>query len=359
VAALSSLFMIIISLAAMAPGRASAATPWTTQALPGTAAGEDVSGISCPSTSFCMAVIDDANTVSAETWNGHTWTAVTMANPTDPSPSYAYGISAVSCTSATYCVAVGGISGAIELHTLAEVWDGSTWKVTGTVAAGPEPFLSAVSCLSPGDCIAVGDYIHNGSATSGALAEQWNGTSWKRILHSSTSGTGLDSLSCPSTTLCFAGGSNLSGLEQWNGSAWKLVDRGVVSSRVLSCSSTTSCLAVGCAWASTCLRFGLQNSFAWNGTRWARVTTNGAKRQNQLESLSCVSATSCTAVGGLKGAANAVAAEWNGRYWTVDRDPSGTQGLELGFVTCVKTSCEAGGLVKGTDGFSPIAIGHS
>jgi hypothetical protein len=355
--------MIILSLGTIASGTASATTTWTGQTLPGTASGQEIGAISCPTTSFCMAVVNhsDTGTVSAEEWNGSSWTAVTMANPSDPSPTAdAYDLSGVSCTSAKFCMAVGGVEGDIELHTLAEVWDGTSWKVTSAPAAGAEPYLSSVSCLTADDCVTAGSYIvSGGSDASAALAEQWNGASWKRILHSSTHNTGLNSISCPSARLCFAGGSLLSGLEQWNGSTWKLVGRGVVSSRDISCTSTTNCLAIGCSWASTCLNLGPQNSFAWNGTRWDRVTNNGAKRQNLLYSLSCVSATSCTAVGGLQGSTVAVAGTWNGHDWTLQRDPSGTAELQLAVVACAKTSCEAGGAIKSDDGLTPTAIGHA
>jgi hypothetical protein len=72
-------------------------------------------------------------------------------------------LAGVSCTSATACVAVGytarGVLGAtVGFVPLAEIWNGSTWRIAST----PDPAhytgsqLRGVSCVSPIACVAVG-----------------------------------------------------------------------------------------------------------------------------------------------------------------------------------------------------------
>ncbi|HLH99733.1 MAG TPA: hypothetical protein VKV06_03040 [Acidimicrobiales bacterium] len=344
-----------LGIAGSGPAQAAGAPPppWHSQTLPGTAPGDELKAVSCSSATFCMAVGDQLiqgpdyqyESAVAEAWNGTKWRPVAMANPSGgASESDFYVIGAVSCVSRTACVAVGNVEGRTLLHTLAEVWNGTTWRTTAAVAAGNEPALASVSCVSATDCMAVGDYTQIGTARGRALAEKWNGTSWTRTLHSSTVAS-LGTVSCPSASLCFAGGRMLSGIERWNGQRWTLTATNAVTAPLLSCASTHHCLAVGCPNSGTCLRSGLQNSYAWNGSTWRQVTTNGAKRQNLLQSLSCVSATSCTAVGGLEGSTTAVAARWNGHDWTLQRDPGGASGLSLWTVSCVATACEAIGQV--------------
>jgi hypothetical protein len=352
---------LVLGGAGSASAGATSAPAWEAQTLPGTGPGVELTAVSCSSATSCMAVGNDilTNAAVSEAWNGHVWHSVPMANPADPSPTNSYSIGAVSCASSKACVAVGVVEGRIDLHTLAEVWNGTSWSTTAAVAAGNAPALDAVSCVTADDCIAVGDFTSPGAPDSSALAEQWNGRSWTRILHAQSTAP-LDAVSCSSASLCFAGGPLLSGLERWDGRGWTLVDRGVVSTHLLSCASTDSCLAVGCAWASTCLNDGAQNSFAWNGSSWRRVTTGGAKRQNLLQGLSCVSASSCVAVGGLQGSSTAVAARWNGQYWTLERDPAAVPGLQLRAVDCVGAGCEAMGLVPQTGNYgAPIALGES
>ena len=77
-------------------------------------------------------------------------------------------LSDVSCVSATSCVAVGDNRNSDgEYFTLAEVWNGATWKIQKI----PNPKnqidnkLTGVSCTSATVCTAVG------SSSSGALVE--------------------------------------------------------------------------------------------------------------------------------------------------------------------------------------------
>jgi hypothetical protein len=100
-------------------------------------------------------------------------------------------LSSVSCSAANDCIAVGAVqemrSGSFQFFPLAEHWNGSAWTVLPTPAPrhpGGGDLLSSVSCTSstgcsPSNCMAVGDFIGIGNGMT--LAEPWNGTSWKVV----------------------------------------------------------------------------------------------------------------------------------------------------------------------------------
>ena len=71
---------------------------------------EALNGISCVTTTFCMAVGTlglDSGTLT-ELWNGSTWKLVPRPNPPGGVPGGG-SLLGVSCTSTTFCMAVGGI----------------------------------------------------------------------------------------------------------------------------------------------------------------------------------------------------------------------------------------------------------
>ena len=87
---------------------------------------------------------------------------VVVASPSPGTGSN--NLSSVSCVSSSFCVAVGNYNNGSAGQTLVEVWDGADW----TVMASPSPGtgsnnLSSVSCVSASFCVAVGNY-NNGSA---------------------------------------------------------------------------------------------------------------------------------------------------------------------------------------------------
>jgi hypothetical protein len=59
---------------------------------------------------------------------------------------------------------------------LVELWDGTTWSVAKSpgLAGGSEAPLTAVSCVSPSDCLAVGDFD-----SVGAFALTGSGSTWR------------------------------------------------------------------------------------------------------------------------------------------------------------------------------------
>lgn len=225
---------------------------------------------------------------------GATWTTQATAGPTGPPDA---ALTSVSCVSATFCMAVGstdnGLDGAqqpLGLETSAERWDGSTWTVIPTPAAGPNPALEAVACASATFCVAVGEtagqgfYVRNARA----LVEAWNGVSW--AIQPTPAG------SVP--------GSGLSGV---------------------SCVSSSFCIAVGTTFASS---GPYPVGVVWDGSSWREVKIPAARYHSELSAISCVAVIECTGVGRYSinrigvSEQRPLAERWNGHSWTIDRPPA-------------------------------------
>ena len=289
-------------------------------------------------------------------------------NPTTPNGSF----NTVSCISTTSCEAVGSnVNKQGATVTLAAVWNGTDWARQAT----PEPSgtidgqLSSVSCVSATSCEAVGLYV-KGSGPALTLAELWNGASWtiqttpnpSRAISSS-----LDSVSCVSGTSCEAVGIYLKHVkgslvqvtlaEMWNGTAWARQvtpnPTGATDSSLdgVSCVSTTSCEAVGDSYTKSS-NVTVTLAEVWNGTAWGVQVTPSPSGAiySSISGVSCVSAGSCEAVGystDSSGVAVTLAEVWNGAAWGVQvtPNPPGADTSLLSGVSCVRpTSCEAVGL---------------
>lgn len=150
-------------------------TSWSARA---TAAGfTSLGSVSCASPRFCEAVGSGPSGKLAERWNGTSWSAQAIATPAGGSSA---GLSAVSCSGLTSCAAVGSyFNSAFQQVTLAEAWNGQAWKVqpTPNPAASLGSSLLGVWCASATSCAAVGQY--SVSVPTLTLAEVWNGTAWR------------------------------------------------------------------------------------------------------------------------------------------------------------------------------------
>ena len=116
----------------------------------------------------------------------------------------------MSCTAATVCTAVGSYANSSGLVAMAERWNGSSWKIQPTPTGARPGFLSGVSCTAATACTAVGDYDSSGMDVT--LAERWNGSTWKIQPTPNPAGGTYSSLpllngvSCTAPTACTAVG---------------------------------------------------------------------------------------------------------------------------------------------------------
>jgi hypothetical protein len=214
--------------------------------------------VSCTPDGACMAV---SNGLSAGRWDGSSWSVESMPDPANVFPgSTSATILGLSCSSSSFCVAVGFFYNGPVGQTFAERWDGSSWSFqpTAQVAGAFEARLSSVSCTSPSDCVAVGDASFDRTQPfSYALAERWDGTSWS--LQATPNGPGvsseLDGVSCTSSRACtavgetaFRPGVHQPVVEGWDGTNWSLERAPGAPGSLLgavSCTSSVNCMAVG------------------------------------------------------------------------------------------------------------------
>jgi hypothetical protein len=358
--------------------------------------------VSCVSATHCMAVGDSENSSRdfplAELWNGKSWRIV----PTPAGKGTIVSLlSGISCTSATRCIAVGYTRRGGSFGTLAEVWNGKSWKILATPGGhGPSDFFNAISCKA-GSCEAVGD----------GIAARWNGQSWSKLQRLANPGgdspAALYSVSCTVKRTCYAvgsydvGGVQTSVAEYWNGSRWTVENAAITTSNDssgftgISCTTPTRCTLVGfyhdpvtgnralamdfslrwqdtspvqltgvigstlgsvsCWSPQTCMAVGSFNTgseedtFAefWFAGGWTAQTTPKAKATD-LSGVSCPAKFDCVAVGSIvkNSGQYALVERWNGIAWTIQStpNPKGTNHNFLQGVSCSsKTACTAVG----------------
>ncbi len=187
-----------------------------------------LNGVSCFSASRCMAVGGTSGGTIAEWFNGTKWS---LANAPVPKGAEGPVLNDVSCPSADSCFAVGSSNIPDGVQTLVESWNGTVWKtVPSPNGIGGRTGLNGVSCLTSNSCMAVG-YQALGGHDDESLAESWNGSTWKTVpTPSPVQTTGvpssyLQSVSCVSTRNCKAVGSSEIGMfvESWNGTTWSII----------------------------------------------------------------------------------------------------------------------------------------
>lgn len=355
-------------------------TSWTIKSTPNPsgASASALDGVSCTATSSCTAVgytIDGAGTVTsalAEALSGSTWTIQSTPSPSGASQTT---LSGVSCTSASACTATGNYqNGSGTDLTLAEAWNGTSWTTQSTPnpSGSFESFLSGIVCRSESACTAVGTYFNTSFSASLTLAEVWNGTSWKIQTTANTKSAAenaLVGLACTSGTACIAIGYHSPGsgafgmTEIWNGTSWagqSAPDTSVVEFAGVSCSASTACTAVGYYNSSAQSRVTLVER--WNGTAWSIQPTGDPTQDGELNGVSCSSPTACTAVGdytNLSGDDVTLAEGWNGKTWSIQSTPnpasSGGRSPLLA-VSCSKpTACTAVGYTATGGGYVTLA----
>jgi hypothetical protein len=289
-------------------------TAWKIQKSPNPsgATSSTLYALSCLSSTACTAVGYSGGKTLVEVWNGAAWKIQKSPNPTGALNSYLQG---VSCLSSTACTAVGysedNLGNAV---TLAEVWNGLTWTIQSTPnpTSGTLSYLYAVSCTSSTACTAVGAFytVDNEYA---ALAEVWNGATWTIPLvpDAAIYGQGFSGVSCASATSCIAVGYSIATgtdpalVEAWNGTKWTILTtptpliRGSDTLSGVSCTSSTTCTAVGARGAGTLAE-------VMNGTKWTvqKSPNPTGAILSYLNGVWCPVAGTCTAAGSFEPSSN-------------------------------------------------------
>ena len=293
-----------------------------------------LSAISCVSASFCEAVgmhFDSAgNQVNlAETWNGHSWVIQATPNSTSQFGAVDNSLYDVSCASAQFCEAVGAGNGATT-----EMWNGTSWTAQDRPGASDvDP--QRVSCASTSFCLSADAFGH---------VDTWDGTSWS-VGPAVAGFSHVSSISCLSATFCEVVGEGLSGQNAavWNGTSWAgqaTPGPASASFNSVSCTTASSCEAVGQNFQNGQV---VTLAESWDGTAWTIQSSPNpsATQGSQLSGVSCTSATSCTAVGSYQsssvpnfGASQTLVEVWDGTAWSIESSPNPGTGDILEGVSC-------------------------
>jgi hypothetical protein len=331
---------------------------WTVRPTLQPVVGSHFLSVSCTKASACTAVGESpsgSGTVPlAERWIGNGW--VVQSAPAPAGATFSQ-LSAVSCTSATRCLAVGDAQTGGSRRPLAELWNGSSWKIQAPPKPTGQPLseLTGISCPSATRCFAVGRSARNNVQKT--LAETWNGKKWVvQKTPSPVKNDVLNAVSCWAANSCMAVGSDLA--ERWNGKSWSTLKIGQPSGSAadltgVSCTKAGPCYAVGGNF-----RQAVQSSVAelWNGTKWSvqPVPLTASSDPSLLAGVSCTTATNCTAAGFYDDPANgdrALAEDFSIRWQDVPPAAfNGALAAGLNGVSCSSpNACLAVGTVEGGD----------
>ena len=325
--------------------------------------GDGLIGMSCVSTSFCMSAGYYYNGTVDQTFiskrNGNSWSQVSSY---DTSSSQNNSLNGVSCVSSSFCMAVGDYFNGTNYQTLIEKWSGGSWKVVGSpsTSSTQDNFLYGVSCKSTSFCMAGGEYSNGTNYQT--LIEKWSGSAWSQVgspNSSSTQDNFLSAMSCVGTNFCMVAGAYKNGtnlqtlIERWSGSSWSLVSSPNTSSTQLNALNGVSCLSKSFCMAAGNYSNGSNDQTLiekWNGSTWKVVMSPNSSPtlNNDLGGVSCVSTGFCMATGRGRNATNdqTLIEKWNGSSWQAVSSPntSSTQDNDLFGVNCVSTAfCMASG----------------
>jgi hypothetical protein len=286
-----------------------------------------LTGVSCGSHRSCMAVGYSNGRTIADVWRGAGWSS---APPVDPPAARASWLNAISCASASFCMAVGVFTenGYDTFRPLAEVWNGARWALLPPAVSPLWNFgdFEGVSCTSSRWCMAVG-VSRTASYRVVALAEGWNGTRWTGVATSFPAIAVTDELtavSCSSPADCAAVGNYgtrsqiwLPLAELWNGRRWSAMYVAAPTGATftvldgVSCAGPYACAAAGYSTDSLLRSTALTE--LWNGRHWEERPTLGGPSPGALSGVSCALGDECMAVG--QNGGPYVEESWNGSAW--------------------------------------------
>jgi len=325
-------------------------------------------GITCPTTSFCLATGQQQTTsTSGSSQTNGTPTAEILAtvDGTNWSPVAVPGLAralSISCTTGapTTCEGVGTSTSGTGMAFGASITSGVWTLSTQTVPAGITE-LSSVSCASATSCYAVGYGVSAGTR-SGVMLSYTGGTAWSKV---TTSGVELiGSIACPTTATCVLTANNtatpvpapLAYTFNTSTSAFTAVTPSSPAPSTLSqvtCGSSVSGLCVLTGTVGT-------NAEAWvstnTGSTWTAVT-GIPTGTSFLGTPVCTTGTSCVLTDNtpatpsgqildLTGTPAAGPTSWAATAATL---PAGIQSLSG--LSCTSTVCDASGQVlSGTTG---------
>ncbi len=222
--------------------------------------------------------------------------------------SYVGEMLGISCPTSSECLSsgFGGLSYLGSSLTTAPSWTeyaNSGAGLTSMTKTGGA--VTDVACPSTGVCYAVGFQWGAGAALNGLIAESNSSGSGAWTEQLLTSNTLFYAISCTSTTTCEAVGSAGYIYGTTNGSTWTSQTSGTSNElQGVSCISATTCIATGVSGTAVYTSNG--------GSSWS---TAAAVTTNDLERVSCTSTGMCLAAGT---AGTILLSSNSGQSWTVE-----------------------------------------
>lgn len=175
---------------------AQSASQWHRQRLE---AKNTISGVSCPSTQLCVAV-DSAGEVMHSTnpaGGAKDWSHPARVDKAVATGGGYAGFAAISCPTTTFCLAVDNAANGQIAYTTDPTGPASAWTLT-TVGNGV--MLDSVSCVSATLCLIGGsEAYYSADPTGGA-------TAWKAVAALSSGNSVISSLACNTAKLCLGAG---------------------------------------------------------------------------------------------------------------------------------------------------------
>jgi hypothetical protein len=269
-----------------------------------------LTGVSCPSVSLCVVVgyyyssssgIDTVPLVM--TWNNGSWKQGSLL--------YGAGgntvLAGVSCPTTSYCVAVGTNTNSSAQTGLVATWTGGVWAVSdaaepanGLPSQSSQSILAAVSCASAAFCVAAGTYEDTSFNEDVMLLTISGGVqSATQAPLPAVAGVTPDlrGVSCPSASSCVVvGGGSTAFVLTLAGGKWTLSAEPDLLYGV-SCWSPSACVAVG-GYNSNLATHGLLLTLS--GGKWTpsqAPSPPNAAGYATLMAVSCWAPSSCAAAG--------------------------------------------------------------
>jgi hypothetical protein len=217
-------------------------------------------------------------------------------------------------------------------------------------------YLDGIACRTASLCFVVG-----GTVDQQPFVEKWDGKSSTPTVTPAVAGGVFSGVSCGSATSCVAVGDTAASpssaptalAEHWNGTRWTITRtpklNGQSTFTGVSCVSATSCFAVG----SSTDNMDRTLVERWNGISWKRMPSPNFSPTNPhdsvLNSVSCTATTNCFAVGATYDPRydtnDAYILRWDGATWSVSarQNPTGEQDSLNGVSCASPTMCIAVG----------------
>jgi hypothetical protein len=358
--------------------------------------GTQLLSVACTSAASCVAVGGYYTGSSAHieglllTESGTTWKADEARAPAGAASNPVFLLFSVACPSGSWCVAVGyytdsaGRDQAVMVTGSGTKWTVTKAPVPGGGAADLSAALLSVACQSATNCVAVGSYEQPSGSYQG-LVVTGSGTKWKAVKAplpdnaNTNSFAGLNSVACPSASSCTAVGNYDDSSSQQgllltrSGTIWKPMQApapggtasGQVSLASVTCPSTSWCVTAGIYEDSAQADQGLlltRSGTQWNATKAPLPHGAAADPDVGMASVTCASASSCTAVGyyiDSESVNQGWLMTWSGRTWTATKAPVPTAYTAVGLntVACASASaCVAAGYYDNSVGFPGLIL---